>query len=357
VAALAASALTLPLAIPAAAHETGHRAPTIHVLSSDYVFPLQFAVAGGKVYVADSATSTLTVLGGGSPIAAGPPAGDLAGVAVHRGGRPTIAYTSTDFSTGAATLTILRHRHAPVTADLSGFERTRNPDGAVHYGVDNPSQCVIDAFGSSPDAPPASYPGQVDSHPYAVAAAAGPSWWVADAGGNDILRVDGRGRVSLVAVLPRQPTVITAQMAASAGLPACVVGVTYNFEPVPTDVETGPDGMLYVSTLPGGPEDESFGARGSVYRVNPRTGHATRVATGFAGATNLAVAPNGRIYVAELFAGRISVVAGRTVRPLVDLPNAAAVEYADGSLYASTMAPTDQNGAPTGPGTIVRIDF
>jgi hypothetical protein len=133
--------------------------------------------------------------------------------------------------------------------------------------------------------------------------------------------------------------------------------VTYNFESVPTDVESGPHGMLYVSTLPGGPEDPSFGARGSVYRVNPRTGHATLVATGFAGATNIAVDPAGQIYVAELFAGRISVISPHgTVRPLVDLPNVAAVEYSGGKLYASTMAPTDETGTPTGPGTIVRID-
>jgi hypothetical protein len=355
--ALAASALTVPLATPAAAHGVGHRPPTVHVLSSDYVFPLQFAVAHGKVYVADSATATLTVLGGTSPIATGPSAGDLAGVDVNRDGRPAIAYTSTDFSTGAATLTVLRRGRGSVIADLSGFEQTKNPDSAVHYGVHNPSQCVIDAFASSPDGPPATYQGLVDSHPYAVADARGSSWWVADAGGNDVLRVDERGRVSLVAVLPRQPTVITAAMAAAVGLPDCVVGVTYNFEPVPTDVEQGPDGMLYVSTLPGGPEDQSFGARGSVYRVNPRTGHATRLATGFAGATNVAVAPNGRIYVAELFAGRISVLSGGTAKLLVDLPNVAAVEYANGSLYASTMAPTDQTGNPTGPGTIVRIDL
>ena len=57
--------------------------------------------------------------------------------------------------------------------------------------------------------------------------------------------------------------------------PACVVGEEYAFEPVPTDVEFGPDGWLYVSSLPGGPEDASLGARGAVFRVNPWTGHTT----------------------------------------------------------------------------------
>lgn len=354
VSALAGSALIVPLATPAAAQRGGQHPPTVRVLSSDYVFPLQFAVARGKVIVADSGTSTLSVLGGRT-IATGPQPGDIAGVDVNRDGPQATAYTSTDFSTGTTALTVLRHGAGPVTADLSGFERSRNPDGRVRYGVDNPSDCVRAAFAANPDGPPATYPGVLDSHPYSVADGPGSSWWVADAGGNDLLRVDGRGRVSLVAVLPRQPSVITAAMAASVGLPACVAGVTYNFEAVPTDVEQGPHGMLYVSTLPGGPEDPSFGARGSVYLVNPWTGRATLVATGFAGATNIAVDPTGRIYVAELFAGRISVISRGQVRRLLDLPNVAAVEYADGKLYASTMAPTDETGNPTGPGTIVRI--
>ena len=36
--------------------------------------------------------------------------------------------------------------------------------------------------------------------------------------------------------------------AAAFGLPDCVVGVTYAFESVPTDVEVGPDGQLKIET-------------------------------------------------------------------------------------------------------------
>jgi hypothetical protein len=357
-AALAVGAIVALVATPAGAHSAGHRGPTVHVLSSDYLFPLQFAVGRGKIYVSDSGTATLSELGSSTPIATGPQgAGDIAGVDLNRDGAPGLAYTSTDFSVGRATLTQLPHRAGAVTADLSGFEQANNPDGDVHYGVDNPSQCVIDAFASIPDAPPATYQGIIDAHPYAVSDAPGSSWWVADAGGNDVLRVSDSGAVFVVSVLPRQPTLITAEMAASLGLPDCVAGVTYNFEPVPTDVEVGPDGMLYVSTLPGGPEDPSLGARGSVYRVNPHTGSATRIATGFLGATNVAVDPTGKVYVAELFAGRISVIKNGTVTPVVDVPNVAGIEFAGGSLYASTMAPFDETGNPSGPGTIVRIDL
>ena len=36
----------------------------------------------------------------------------------------------------------------------------------------------------------------------------------------------------------------------------------------------GPDGRLYVTSLPGGPEDPSLGARGAIFRVTPSTGSA-----------------------------------------------------------------------------------
>lgn len=178
---------------------------------------------------------------------------------------------------------------------------------------------------------------------------------VGDAGGNDLLQVDRHGRISVLSVLPRQPTTISASGAAALGLPDCVVGAVYNFEPVPTDVEVAANGRLVVSLLPGGPEDPSLGARGAVYSVNPRTGHATRLAGGFAGATNVALGSHGRIFVSELFAGRISVIDHGRVRPYVDLAGPLGLTYAHGTLYAGTSGPTDAEGNPTGPGTIVAI--
>ena len=123
---------------------------------------------------------------------------------------------------------------------------------------------------------------------------------------------------------------------------------------MPTDVEVR-HGQAYVSLLPGGPEDPSFGARGSVYRVDLSSGHAHRIAGGFAGATNLALGPHGKIYVAELFAGRISVIRHGTVQPYVDLPNAVSLVYGKGVLFAGTLAPTDDSGNPTGTGSLVAV--
>jgi hypothetical protein len=72
-------------------------------------------------------------------------------------------------------------------------------------------------------------------------------------------------------------------------LAACV-GATFTGEPVPTDVERGPDGSLYVSSLPGFPEAPGTGA---VFRVDPRTGDVEKLYDGFSGAVDLAVDADG----------------------------------------------------------------
>ena len=176
-----------------------------------------------------------------------------------------------------------------------------------------------------------------DSHPYSVTAYGKRSWIVADAGGNDLLKVNRHGRVSTIAVLPAQPLLLTADIVAALGLPECATGLTYNFEAVPTDVEVGRDGYLYVTTLAGGPESPVLGGRSSVYRVNPRNGHVKLVATGFLGATNLAL-HRGKIYVSEFFAGQISVIKHGKPKLYLTLPGVASIESGRGHLYAGTFA-------------------
>ena len=85
---------------------------------------------------------------------------------------------------------------------------------------------------------------------------------------------------------------MTKALAGQFGMPGCVVGHKFWFEPVPTDVEVH-GGMLYVTTLPGGPEDPSLGARGRVYTVDPDTGDPRRWARA-PGATDLAVSPRAK---------------------------------------------------------------
>lgn len=354
---VAASTIALVGASGAGAQAaTAARAPKVVTLTDRVLAPFQLAARGTTVYVADGFTRKVSLIerNGRLTTVGSQPGGqmvDVAGVALSRTGR-TVAWTSTDFEEGESWLTLTRPDVGTQRFSLSDHEKKDNPDGDVHYGIKKPTKCQTDAFKKI--GMEASYTGIKDSHPYSVTQWS-DYWVVADAGANALLKVDRNGRVSTLAVLPAQPVKITRAMAAMSGLPTCVVGATYAFEPVPTDVEEGPYGMLYVTTLPGGPEDPSAGARGSVYRVDPFTGESTRLATGFAGATNLAIGPNRTIYVAELFAGRISTVSKGKPKPYVNLKGALAVEVSGDHLYASAMAPMDKAGNPSGKGRVVEI--
>jgi hypothetical protein len=322
----------------------------IKTISSAYVAPLQFAVDGHNVVVADDFTSTLTIVGNPTPIAVGPDpstGGDLAGVAVDPDTH-AVAYTTSNGDHSYTTLTIDHAGSKKVTVNLAAFEKKYNPDQINHYGgIHTTNSCVLNTLNAAGVL--ANYNGMVDSHPYAVAALGHGSWAVADAGGNDILKVDQWGHISVLAVLPPQPERITSAVAAANQLPSCMVGLTYVAEPVPTDVEVGPHGQLFVTTLPGALD----GTFGSVYAIGPH-GTPIKIAGGLNEVTNLAIDPAGHIYVAELGSGQIAEIVHGTACTISSIPNVAAVEYANGHLYAST-APAANGGS--GPGTIVELGF
>jgi hypothetical protein len=284
--------------------------------------------------------------------------GEIEHAGVSSQGR-TLYYVTTDLpdeegsTEPAATALWERDKRGKVRqlADLGTYEVDHNPDAGVTYGfTDLPEGCEV------PDGYPFRYTGIVESHPYAT-----EPWrdsvYVADAAGNDILRVDKRGRVHTVAVLPPVPAVVTAEIAAEVQFPECTIGATYLLEPVPTDVEVGKDGWLYVSSLPGGPESPSMPALGSVFKVHPRSGKVQQVATGFLSATNLAIGDRGEIYVTELFANRVSVIPRGSSTPqpfLTDVTMPAAVEVEDRALYLTT----DALPGPEGPnGKVVKVEL
>jgi len=243
-------------------------------------------------------------------------------------------------------------------ADLWGYEEEVNPDGDVEYGFrDLPEGCEVPPFLQA-------YPGIVESHPYATTQHRGKTY-IADAAMNAILKVGKSGKLSTVAVLPAQPLVITeavieALKAQELELPECTLGETIWLEPVPTDVEVGPKGKLYVTTLPGGPEDPSLGPRAAVYRVDAKTGKSKKVVGGLMSATGLAVKPNGNVYVAELFGGRIArIKKGATkVGTLLQAGLPGDVELREnGDIYATINVLSGLSGeeGDTPAGQVIRI--
>lgn len=328
---LVAGSLLSPVAAGASAGDPPAARPVVHGLTT----PLSLALDGGTVYVSQNFAGQLVRRLPGEKahvIASVARGGEIGAVSVHDQ-EVTYAVSRGHNEVGKIRRIDAEGRDRGV-ADLGEHERRNNPDAEVTYGFQGISKRCAARLPTYIG--PATHTGAVETHPYATTTMAGVTY-VADAGANAVLAIEGR-TVSTVAVLPPAATEITRARAKRIGLPGCTVGLEYHFEAVPTDVEVGPGGRLYVSSLPGGPEDGSVGRLGSVYVVDPATGGTERVAKGLVSATGLAVDDQGTIYVAELFRNRISrVVAGspraetwRKVRMPGD------IELSGGRLWATT---------------------
>ncbi|AKU18982.1 ScyD/ScyE family protein [Luteipulveratus mongoliensis] len=350
-----ASALVATMGAPSAEARSRPKPPPKPVtVASGLLTPLSLAVdSHGTVYTTQNFAGQLLRLG---------PHGARTTLYTSAGGAEvggvSVRGSSQVFAVTGATQTVKQRDkwgHVSTLADVGAYEARKNPDGRTHYGIRGLAPSCAAQF---PEQVPASYTGIVESHPYATATW-GSTTYVADAAGNSVLSIDGRGHVRTVAVLPTRPSVITAEAAAGAGIPTCAVGKTYHFEGVPTDVEVGPGGWLYVTSLPGGPEDASLGARGAVYKINPRTGHVVQIGKNLLGATNLAVTPRGDVYVTELFGNRITLIAkgSHTNRTFLNTVLPGAVEWTPKAVYATTgvlIGADPENPAPPG-GAVIKV--
>lgn len=364
VAALAAAALAgTALGGPAVADEPAAK-PKASTLAKGLVSPLTLAVSNdGTVYYAQNFVGSLHAKRPGKApktIYTAPVPGTEVGAVSERLGSLRFALTlPVDEGSEVPPKTVLmgvgNNGKARALADLSKYEETKNPDGNVTYGFrDLSAECAAEL-------PPflQAYPGIVESHPYATTQVNGATY-IADAAGNTILKLGKGNKLSTVAVLPAQPLTVTpAVVEAFKGmeieLPECAVGQTMYLEAVPTDVERGPDGKLYVTTLPGGPEDPSLGARGAVYRVDPKSGKVAKVAGGLMSPTGVAVDKKGALYVAELFGGRIAKIAKGKQKAFTFLGAGlpADVEVSKGRVYATINALPPEEGAPDG--RVIRV--
>jgi len=146
---------------------------------------------------------------------------------------------------------------ATETANLWAFEKAQNPGGFV-----------------------------LDSHPYGITAGPDGLLWVADAGGNDLLKVDpASGKVQLVAVFDGIP----------GPMPNPGRGGASESDPVPTAVAFDAAGNAYVSLLPGFP---FLPGSAKVVRVAP-DGQVSDYATGLTMLTDLRTGPDGEMYAVQ----------------------------------------------------------
>lgn len=194
-------------------------------------------------------------------------------------------------------------------ADLGKFERENNPDQTVP-----------------------------DSNPFGIAIGPDGNIYVADAGGNDVLKVTPSGQISVAAV--------------------------WRDNPVPTAVAFDKNGQAHATFLTGAP----FPAGAS--RVERLTGSGTQVVTpGLTAVTDLKVGPDGMLYVLEHASefgggpppsfkeksGRVLRVTASGVEPVVTGLNfpTKMTFGPDGALYIAN----NSSDVPADQGQILRATF
>lgn len=220
-------------------------------------------------------------------------------VSVDPDGRKYVIVAGSDQGPGAglsgtakrqagSVLRLARHGRKPVVAEIDKFEFAHDPDKQGK-----------------------------DSNPYSLVARRGKRIYVADAGGNDLLRVHG-SHVSLATVFPN---------------------LKKDVQSVPTSVRRGPDGAYYVGELTGG---NAPARKARVWRVIP--GHSRTVfRAGFNSITGIAFGPDASLYVCEFSTGgEQGPPSGRIVRVR---PNGKRTAFGEGSLFFPGGVAVSRNGS------------
>ena len=194
----AAAALAVMAAGSATAPATAVAAPESTTLVKKLLSPLSLAVSedGTLYYSQNFAGQLLSKAPGEKPVTVfeSTKGDEVGAVSEHHG--------SVRFATTGKKKTLwgIGNSGKPVKlADLGAYEETKNPDKGASYGFE--SIRAVCAQQLPADGPPAQYTGIVDSHPYG-SAMDGSTTYVADAGANAILSVNGKGKIKTVALIP-----------------------------------------------------------------------------------------------------------------------------------------------------------
>ena len=261
------------------AHPKHHRPAPISVLTKKLNGPRELTTGWGLIIAAQSDSGKVTAINprNGHKFALVRNLSAPQGVAV-RGGRVYIATGAAEPdadappTTQTSGLMVARPGHkARMFADLTAYELKHNPDKQIQFGPDG---TPLDAL----------------SNPYYVLRDRHGFLLVADAGANDVLKVNKHGKIKTFYVPP------TIKTGACAKVPNNTKS-GYGCDSVPTGLAYGPHGLLYISALTSEVPNE-----GRVYVVN-RHGHLVRTIKGFTAPTGVAVDKHGTVYVSELLQG------------------------------------------------------
>lgn len=250
-------------------------------------------------------------------------------------------------------------------ATTTGYDPEDNTGQALYRISDDGVRMIANLFefedNNDPDG------AGVDSNPFDVQSLGGRAALVVDAGGNDLLRVDNRGHIELLAVFPDE-LVSTANITGLVETSGCPFGpggcpalpLSIPAQAVPTSVAVGPDGWYYVGELKGFPAPTG---ESNIWKVAPdAAGEAcpsdkcVKVFDGgFTSIIDLAFGPDGKLYVAELdedswaaveifeagSGGTINAceLGGSCTEVMAGIPMLTAITFGkDGSLWATRNA-------------------
>lgn len=248
------------------------------------------------------------------------------------------------FTHGAKLMRIDGEGNRAVLADLGAYEREMNPDRGVTYGFRDVGKRCLATWPTKRMGLPGKYRGIVEAHPYATEVVDG-TVYVADAAANVIYAYDNN-EVDVAALIEPRSFRMTRGQAKGLGIDPCFAGHRYWVEGVPTDVEAGPDGRLWFTSLPGGP---GVAPLGSVRTLDLETGAVRTKATGLADATGLDVTDAGVAYVTQLFRGVVTRIVDGVARTWLEIKQPAALEIQGDSLYLTTNVLSGlEGGEPNG---------
>ena len=345
--ALAAATAALLLLASASGAQAAPPSDGPMALAEDLITPLHLAAGPfGSVTVSEGVASRLTTVAVGETSTVYEALGWDVGGVYYDGGTLLFVQSRGGGPDPSSRVGLLK------AIDADGVVRTitdqlarsgiDDPDRDVHYGLSSADAaanggCVAELAAAGI---PASYTGAdvaSDSH-LASVAVAGSTAYVADAGANTVLAVGRRfGVISSVTVLPAMEAVLSDESTQAVGAPSCA-GLRYGFEGVPTDVEVGLDGWLFVSAVPGGAAQDIAPPQGAVYRVDTVTGAVELYADDLITPTGIALDAAGSLYIASLFGPGILKVAPGGGEAGLYLPafRVADVEVHRSRLFATT---------------------